>query len=325
MNNKLTEATPVIGITGITGTLGQRLAEILQQRGFSVVGLVRPQRAAELADAVDYQIVEGCVTDADSVKQLVSKVDVVVHLAAHVGHGSADDYRKVNVEGVRNICDAIIHCNPFCRLINCSSIATLRIPRLFPMLASIYARSKAQADRVVSQYENNHQLSAATVYPGLIYGPGDTKFLPKVIEGLKKGGLFYVTGGENNAPLIYIDDLCELFYLAAVNPQSAGQRYIGVANNDMGIHDFFNEVASRIDARAPSRTIAKFMVMPLAIMLENLYRMIGSNNAPPLTRRVVDILSINFAKRSETANQQLGWHPGVSPQQGLDEFFSWWR
>lgn len=313
----------IVGITGISGTLGKRLAEILQQKGMKVIGLVRAESLAKAN--LDYELVTGSVTDKAAVELLVSKVDVIVHLAAHVGHGSKTQYHNVNVGGIENICKAIREHKPSCKLINCSSIASLRIPSLFTPAASIYARSKAKADKVVRRYRSRHKLDISTVYPGLIYGPGDTKFIPKVIEYLDKGHLFYVSGGEKNAPLIYIDDLCKLFYLAIKNPYSGGKRYIGINDDQRGIHHFLDRVASKAQCKRPTRKFNKSIIMPLAITLEMLYSLLRIQKSPPLSRRIVDILSINFPNDIRADNRLLQWEADMPVEDGLDNFFKWWK
>jgi len=249
----------------------------------------------------------------------------VIHLAAHLENGDKKLCRAVNVQGALTVCEAIVSTNPSCRLINCSSIAALRISRLMPFVATEYARSNAKADRIVDDYRMHRGLRVATVYPGLVYGPGDSEFLPKVIENLRQGGFFYVTGGEKNAPIIYIEDLCELFRLAALNQNSCGNRYIGVGRGPMGIHGFFEKIADCIGVAAPKRVLKKAFMMPLAIFVESMYALSRSKKSPPITRRVVDMSSINMTAHTDPANQDIGWVPKTSTQDGLEAFFRWWN
>ncbi len=312
-----TNRLPRIGITGITGTLGARLSMLLLSRGHKVVGLVRSQQT-DSDNKFDYEVVLGEIGNKEVLITFVQKVDVIIHLAAHVGEGSKADYYNVNVNGLKNLATTMSEYNPACRLVNCSSIAALRIPGWMPWIASQYARSKAIADRWLSQFSQNYGLPVTTVYPGLIYGPGDQKFVPAVIEYLKASKLVLVSGGERHAPLIYIDDLCELFYLTAIKPQAAGQTFIGVGNNAMGIHRFFNLIAEATGTKPPVKKYRKVLLMPLAIASELIF---GFFKKPsPISRRIVDILSINFKPRSEKANALIGWIPVTSPGRGLARY-----
>lgn len=247
----------VVGITGITGTVGKRLAELLQADGCTVVGLVQDEGAREAPSSLSYRPVYGNVTDWRAVKEFVTGLDVVVHLAEDVGDGQKKLCRAINIQGVLNICEVIMTVNPSCRLINCSSVAALRISRLAPFIGSVYARSKAKADRIVKEYRVTRGLRVATVYPGLVYGSGDARFLPSVMGSLRKGGFFSVTGGEKNAPVVSLDDLCELFRLAALNQYSSENNYLGAGGASMGIHRFFERIADRIGVTAPKWTLKK--------------------------------------------------------------------
>lgn len=314
----------VIGITGVTGTLGRALKTIFLERGYSVIGLVRSTSQTTRAEhGLGYREVVGDVTKPQSLVDFVRPVDVVIHLAAYVGHGSTSDYDAVNVAGTRNLCQAIVHHNPSCRLVHCSSIAVLRIPRLAPFFATAYARSKAAAGKVVALYQETKGLSATTVYPGLIYGPGDTKFLPTVIRRLKKGGVFLVSGGERHAPLIYVSDLCELFFRAATLNEAIGQHYIGTSGEQAGIHDFFAMIADKVGAEKPTRRLPKSVLAPIAYVMENSFRLFKVRSTPPLSQRVVDVLSINFARHTAEANAKLGWRPRVSTEEGLARYLEW--
>lgn len=313
----------VVGVTGATGTLGSALVQLFLSRNFAVVCLVRNRKKVKLPETTDLTFIEGDISNKQAVEQFVVGLDACIHLAAHVGHGTIEAYRNVNVIGTQNICDAIVSKNPKCRFVNCSSIAAMRVPKYLTFLATVYARSKHEADEVVKKYQFFHGLMATTVYPGLIYGPGDTKFLPTVIQSLKKEKIFYVSGGEYNAPLIYIDDICELFFLATTRKEALYKHYIGTAGDKIGIHDFFNLIAERVNAKKPSRKINKHLIMPCAILLENIYRLECIQKSPPLSRRVVDILSISFTQQSINENQKIGWRAKVSPREGIDRYLRW--
>jgi len=310
-----------VGITGATGYLGTALTRMFISKGHQVVALVRNSGISEHNGQSNYCEVAGDINNFDALRDLVKQVDVMIHLAAYVGHGSAKDYHRVNVVGTEALCTAITRYNPRCKMINCSSIATLRYPKWFPWVATVYARTKAKADKVVAKYQQLHGLQATTVYPGLIFGPGDTKFVPKVIEAIQQGKLLRISGGEKNAPLIYIDDLCQLFYLATTQKQAIGEHYIGVKPLAVGIHSFFDYLAIRVGKSLPTARFPKWILLPLAIFLEAIFSNFNLKKSPPLTRRVVDILSINLTKNTEQANNSLGWMAKVDYIEGLDNYF----
>ena len=322
MNNASTiENRPIIGVTGATGLLGRRVVCRFIEQGYHVVSYVR-QRDQLMYNPRYYSEVQGDLADDCQLEDFVRQIDVCIHLAAHVGHGTYRDYRTVNVEGTQLLCELIAKFNPHCRLVYCSSIATLRYPQWFPWLATKYARSKRQAEMLVKEYAKNKNLKAVTIYPGMIYGPGDRKFVPTIISKLKQGKLFLVGGGEKNAPLIHVDDLAELFYLAAIKREAVGQEYIGVKSGDIGIHRFIEMIAEAVNAPRPRLKIPKWLLQPVAMLWEGLYSLVGVKRLPPISRRIVDVLSINFTKNSAEANTRLGWQPKMDVERGLRQMLS---
>lgn len=307
---------PIVGITGATGLLGQRVVSRFIEQGYHVVGYVR-RRAQLEHDPRCYSEVQGTLADACQLEAFIKQVDICIHLAAHVGHGRYREYHAVNVEGTQAICETIAKHNPRCRLVYCSSIATLKYSRAFPWLATKYARSKYRAGQVVQAYVKTRHLNVATIYPGMIYGPGDQRFVPTIVKKLKQGKLFFVSGGEKHAPLVHVDDLAELFYLAAIKEQAIGREYIGVKAERIGMHRFIQMIADEVRAPRPRVTLPKWLLQPVAIALEGVFTLVGLERLPPINRRVVDVLSLCFTENTADANALLGWAPRVEVQQGL--------
>lgn len=311
-----------IGVTGATGFIGRRFIQMATEQGFRVRCLTRSRENIDDINGA-LEIIEGDITQPEGLKTFVEGLDTLVHLAAHIGHGTTDEYDVVNVRGSRNICEAILTYQPNCSLIYCSSIAVLRRYRTMRCFNTTYAESKALAEQKVRQYAAESGLKVSYIYPGLVYGPGDSRFLPTLLEFIKKGRLINVTGGENCAPLVYIDDICDLMLHALSNPENLGRGYIGVGDQEVGIHEFFRMLARRIDAKEPALTLPKFLLMPIASLFEWSYRCLGKKGMPILSRRVVDILSINLDPKIVARFNKSEWHAKTSLAAGLNSTFEW--
>src|SRR5438132_9909187 len=98
--------TPCL-ITGATGFVGSHVAVALARRGMTVRTLARPTSDTKLLEELRVTILRGDVTDVATVRQAMEGVELVVHCAAKVGDWRpVEDYRKVNVEGLRNLLEA---------------------------------------------------------------------------------------------------------------------------------------------------------------------------------------------------------------------------
>jgi len=105
-------------VTGATGRVGSNLVKALVERGDSVRSLVMPDdpKRSKL-DGIDTEIVEGDLTDPESLDKAVAGVEAIIHTACVMGRPetmSREKYFDINVKGmlflleaVRNHIDAI--------------------------------------------------------------------------------------------------------------------------------------------------------------------------------------------------------------------------
>lgn len=99
---------------------------------------------------------------------------------------------------------------------------------------------------------NRKGLKAVHVIPGMIFGGENNQFVPLIVKLLKERKLFYVSGGEKNAPLTYIDDLCEIIYQVVRISPFKGEEYFAF-NTDMGIQKFIEQIAIFYKLPLPKR------------------------------------------------------------------------
>src|SRR5438445_13766474 len=94
-------------VTGATGFVGHRLVKALVDQGHSTRALVREKSKSSSLPA-DVEVVAGDMLRPESLREAVSGVQVVFHCAAAVGnHFSKAEIYQVNLEGVRNLLEAV--------------------------------------------------------------------------------------------------------------------------------------------------------------------------------------------------------------------------
>ena len=316
--------TPLtFAITGATGFLGGRFAEMAARRGHRIRCLVRSTSNTARLDAMGAELIRGDLTDPESLERLVSGADVCIHLAAHVGHGSREDYYRFNVVGSRRVCEAIRDVAPGCRLLHCSTISALEVGTVPVHHNTHYGLSKHRAEAEVRSCAEKMAIPLTVIYPGLIYGPGDCHFVPVLIERLRRKRLSLLSGGEAKAPIIYVDDLSRLFLAAAEDPAAIGRRYLGVGRLDIGIHDFIRMLAIWTGSRVPQRVWPRTPFFRLALTLEALYRWLGISYPPAMTKRLVGFFSASFRYDTSGFDTNLDWEAATPYPEGLDRTFGW--
>ena len=192
-------------ITGATGFVGSHLAETCAARGNSVLTLARPQSDTALLEKCGVAVQRGDLADTVAVRQALDSADVVVHCAAKVGDwGPVEDYRSVNVEGLRNLLEACKG-RPLQRFVHLSTLGVYPAKNHYgtdekaALPASHmdgYTQTKAEAEKLALEYYEKHQVPVVVLRPGFVYGPRDRIVLPQLIDNLKARRLRFLGFGQ---------------------------------------------------------------------------------------------------------------------------------
>ena len=172
-------------ITGGSGHVGANLSRELIDQGYKVrcIDFDNDHRAFE---GLQVELIEGDITNKDSLAPSFHDVDTVFHTAAliNLDRRYADLIKLVNIEGTRNVCEAAMNANVK-KLVHFSSVdAFYRFPIDEPLYedrkliddpdAMPYDLSKAEGHKIVLEYSSKG-LDATIIHPTSIVGPNDFK------------------------------------------------------------------------------------------------------------------------------------------------------
>ncbi|HEY7051380.1 MAG TPA: dTDP-glucose 4,6-dehydratase [Mycobacterium sp.] len=207
-----------IGANFVRGTLRERPEVALTVLdGFTYAG--SRESLAGLEDEV--RIVEGDITDAGLVSQLVADADVVVHFAAetHVDNALADPrpFVQANVLGTFEILQAVRRHGVRLHHVSTDEVygeLPLDDPRRFTADApynpsSPYSATKAASDMLVRAWVRSYDVSATISNCSNNYGPYQhvEKFIPRQITNVLTGRRPKLYGsGANVRDWIHVDD-----------------------------------------------------------------------------------------------------------------------
>src|SRR4051812_13318886 len=221
-------------ITGATGFVGSHLAEACAARGHAVRALARPGADTAFLEQKGAAVVRGDLTDPEAVRRAVEGVEVVFHCAAKVGDwGPVEDYRAVNVEGLRKLLEACRN-TALRRFVHFSSLGvyaarhhygTDETEPLPERHIDGYTQTKVEAEQLALRYQREYGVPVVVLRPGFIYGPRDRTVLPKLVENLRNGVVRYLGSGESALNTIYVGNLVEAAFQAAERPGVVGQVY----------------------------------------------------------------------------------------------------
>ncbi|KAJ8599181.1 hypothetical protein CTAYLR_007513 [Chrysophaeum taylorii] len=222
-------------VTGGTGFVGQRLVEMLVERGAEKVislDIVPPPADAWKDPAIEWRVCD--VTDRAGVREALAGADCVWHNAAAVGPFHPKPlYKRVNYEGTLNVLAAcrelgvpklVFSSSPSTRFTgeDVDGLTEAELPPL-PLKSYLqdYAETKAMAEMAVSDACCPELLTIA-VAPHQVYGPRDNLFLPNFLENAGNGRLRVFGCGENRICFTHVDNYCHGLIIAerALVPRS---------------------------------------------------------------------------------------------------------
>jgi nucleoside-diphosphate-sugar epimerase len=174
-------------VTGATGFVGGQLVRQLAEAGHEVVALVRsPDKAKDLA-ALGIQLHKGDVTDKASMREGITGVDGVYHVAGwyKIGQRDKSEGKAINIDGTRNVLELMkelsIPKGVYTSTLAINSDTGARLVdesyRYSGPHISEYDRTKAVAHHDVAVPMVAAGLPLVIAMPGLVYGPGDTSAL----------------------------------------------------------------------------------------------------------------------------------------------------
>jgi nucleoside-diphosphate-sugar epimerase len=321
-------------ITGATGFVGGHLAEACRNRGDTVRALVRAGSDTAGLEKLGVILVQGDLQDQAALARGVEGADFVFHCAARVGDwGPVEEYRAVNVEGLRQLLDACKG-RPLRRFVHFSSLGVYEARHhhgtdesepLPEQHMDGYTQTKVESEHLALRYHREHGVPVVALRPGFIYGPRDRTVLPRLLAGLREKTVPWISGGRRLLNTIYVGNLIEAAFLAAENPRAVGQVYNLTDGEAVSRQRFIGALCEGLDLPKPNRTLPFWLARALAWWLEGRARNRGAPEAPRLTQARLKFLGLNLDFSIEKARRELGYQPRWSFDAGMAETIAWYK
>ncbi len=321
-------------ITGATGFVGSHLAEAGATRGWALSTVARPDSDTALLGRLGVVVRRGDLTDAKLIRQALADADVVVHCAAKVGDwGPVEDYRAVNVEGLRGLLEAASE-RKVRRFVHLSSLGvyaarhhhgTDETEPLPDLHMDGYTQTKVESEKLALEYHRHRGLPVVALRPGFIYGPRDRTVLPRLIESLRDHQLPYFGGGKGALNTIYVGNLVDAILLAIERPEAVGQVYNLTDGEFVSKRTFIDAIADGMGLDRPRRSVPLWIARLAARLMERRARRRGATQAPRLTQARLKFLGLNLDFSIAKAKRELGYLPRVPFAQAMNETMAWYR
>ncbi|MFA5984396.1 MAG: NAD-dependent 4,6-dehydratase LegB [Methylococcaceae bacterium] len=246
-------------VTGADGFIGSHLTEMLVTQGYHVRALVQYNSfnswgwLDDVACKNALEVVAGDIRDPYFCKSIMTKVDMVFHLAALIAipysYLAPDSYVDTNIKGTLNICQAAKE-NGVRRLIHTStsevygSARYVPIDELHPLQPqSPYSASKIAADAMAMSFYNAFNLPVTIARPFNTYGPRQSAraVIPTIIAQIACGNKQIQLGDISpTRDFNYVEDTCRGFLALAKADNSIGETVNIGSGTEISIADTLN-------------------------------------------------------------------------------------
>jgi nucleoside-diphosphate-sugar epimerase len=223
-------------VTGITGTLGERVAKRFLKEGAEVSGLIRDNINTNKYYDLGITPILGELTNQDSLIDATKNIDIVIHCAAYLG----DDLDKAlssNVTGVENIASISIK-SGVKKFIHISTLSVYGEPtegyldETRPIVQNhedIYIDTKAQSEKILNYYKDKG-LDLIILRPGAICAEENSYWGDRQITRMLKSNIVNWVHPDDIVPWIHADNLVEMINLVVLKGVS-GEVYNAIDGN----------------------------------------------------------------------------------------------
>jgi len=306
-------------ITGATGFVGTALCPLLEEAGFDVIRAVRKPVGSE------NEFVIGDLSTKTDWSVALKNVDCVVHLAArvHVMDDTALDplavFRAINRDATKALAEKAAEAGVKTFIYLSSVKAAGEMSGEAPLRESDsprpqndpYGQSKLEAEQALQEIADRTGMSVRSIRPPLVYGPGVKGNFLSLLKICSKRIPLPLGAIKNKRSLVFLGNLTDAI-LACIKADPSGFKTYYVSDG--------TPVSTPELIRAVGKALgATPLLLPIP---EALLSLAGALTGK---KTAVSRLTGSLEIESSLIEQDLGWKPPYSFDQGLAETARWFK
>ncbi|WP_228853313.1 NAD-dependent epimerase/dehydratase family protein [Aegicerativicinus sediminis] len=322
-------------VTGGSGFLGKSIIDKLSSDGIDVRSFSRNK--IDIFEEMGITHYLGDIRDYTAVKDAMDGCSVVIHSAAKIGiQGSYKEFYEINVKGTENVIRA---CNElkirYLIFTSSSSVVfsgnsegqneNLPYPNKFD---AFYPKTKAIAEQLVLS-ANGVNMLTVVLRPHLIWGPGDTQFLPRLIERHRKGTLRLIGRRKYLVDVTYVDNAA-IAHVQVLNtllhfPEKvAGKVYFISQDDPILIQDFINGLLCCAGLEPVTKRINPFIARTIGHLIQGIFRTLKLKSEPPFDLFIAKQFSSSHWYDISAAKKDFNYKPQITTEEGMNRLKSWY-
>ena len=296
-------------VTGGAGFIGSNLVDrlVTLKSNVTVLDDLSTGNLNDIDSLDSIKFIKGSVTDTFLVDELVSKADIVFHLACkNIIVSTENPYEdfQVNIGGALNILTASKNRN-IEKIIYASSASVYGEALDLPLIEdgrlkafSHYATSKIAAENYFNSFYALNKVPVTILRLSNVYGIKQNHYgvVAKFFNCVKRNSHFQIFGdGEQTRDFTFVEDVIEAMIIATISSKTIGEVY----NVSSGKETSINELVKLVQQISGKDIKLKFT---------------SPRDIDNIRRRLLNI---------EKIRKTLHWCPEISLECGLKKTYDW--
>jgi nucleoside-diphosphate-sugar epimerase len=318
-------------VTGASGFLGGRVAQMLDERGEEVVILARATSDLGHLSSTKVRVIRGDLANPAALKEAVRHVTDIFHCAAcSTDWAPKQTYIEANVIGTQNLLAAARQTPGLHRFVHVSTTDIYGYPEIpcteehgFFDTGLPYNQSKGRGEAAVWRAHQEHGLPITIIRPATIYGPRGKDFTREIAMLLRQRLMAYIDRGKTPGGFIFVDNVAQAMFDAAASTQTIGQAYNIAGGTGATWEEYATLFAERLGVKPPWIDLPFRAAMALARVFETAHACLRLRARPLLTRHAVYLLARNQEFPIAKAKSSFGFSPNISLEEGIDRSVAW--
>jgi nucleoside-diphosphate-sugar epimerase len=314
-------------VTGSTSFLGGAVAARLHARGDDVTVFQRRPSGLGLREVL------GSVADRRAVEAAVAGADVVIHAAAKVDVvGPWPEFEETNIAGTANMLAAARSANvdrfvyvssPSVAHAGKSLVGVPAGPADPERARGSYSRSKAAAERLALAATTG-SLAVVSIRPHLVWGPGDTQLIGRIVSRARQGRLAVIGSGAALMDTTYVDNAADAIVAAADRAGRLGGQAFVVSNGQpRPVRELLGAIADAAGLAPPRLRVPAGLARAAGTVLEQVWERLDRDDDPPITSFLAEQLSTAHWFDQRATRRALEWQPTVDLDEGFALLKAW--
>ena len=323
-------------VTGATSGLGRNAVDFLLQQKLPVraagshaaIGALMAKRGAQFIPADMNNLV------SSQARAMLTEVDTLWHCSGFSAPWGAEEaFELANVRATRRLGEwaaaygvrNFVHISSPAIYFDFHHHRDIREEFRPQRFANAFARSKAAAEEVIQHLaQANPQTHFTILRPQGMFGAHDNVLLPRLLQMIRHGSLLLPRGGDALVDMTYVENVVQAMWLATENSNTPSGRAYNITNQQpCPLRTIVQHLMACLDMPCKIRSVPYTLLDMMARGMERLSA--GNHKEPALTHYSVAKLNFDLTLDTRRAQEELGYRPQVSLDEGILRTANWLR